>query len=405
MSCCFERFLVVKQKIFNKFSKYYTLFLFEHKYVFIFCYLLMLIAASFGLLQLRADESNQHLVYVTNSRALANRRHLEQLFVKRDYYFQHQLFDTGYYVEFMAMANERRPGHLSSHANLMSDEFNLINASYLSEFNLVYDQVVNLSVEDSKTNETFTYLNDLCPWRNQICAIEGSVLRTPSFQRKLLAHRVDYERDDPKEVHMDTESNDGSSLMFLFGNKYRKEKCEPQEPNQGQDDNDNDNDNNGGDEEEAKEAEKEVKDEEVKEEEAKEEEVKEEEAKSRRRRRDAAQQHLNCTKKNLIVHTAVFRVRFDLNVTGEASKKRALKFMDNFVQLMQNLTVDNKLTNLNVSFYASHTLEKEIAKYSGFEFHFVLYFWFAFLIMFTTFISLNLQLTHILNAFGSIVCC
>lgn len=418
MSCClYDRFQIVKQKIFNKFSKYYTLFLFEHKYVFIFCYLLMLIAASFGLLQLKADESNQHLVYVTNSQALANRHHLERLFDKRDYYFQHQLFDTGYYVEFIVTLNERNGRRrMLSYDDLMLDEFNLINETYLSEFNYLYDQIVNLSIDEAPNKSSnqstppriFTYLNDLCPRRNQICAIEGSVLRTASFQSKLLAHQVDYERDDPKEVHMDTDSNDGSSLMFLFGNKYRKEKCESNI----QEEENAESETKEGEEGAVNEAKEGEENNDVNEDEKDEDEA---DVKSRKKRGAFLQTTMsdaNCTKKNFIVHTAVFRVRFDLNVTNDTSKRRALKFMDTFVSLMQNLTgqIDREspsipVNNLNVSFYASHTLEKEIAKYSGFEVHFVLYFWFAYLIMFTTFISLNLKLTHLLNAIGAVVCC
>lgn len=86
------------------------------------------------------------------------------------------------------------------------------------------------------TNETVTRnqaavmrnytLLDVCARRISKCAIEGGgLLRAASFQEKMLAGEVCYERNDPKLMYLDYAIMDGASMKYLFSEE-RNETCD-----------------------------------------------------------------------------------------------------------------------------------------------------------------------------------
>jgi hypothetical protein len=143
----------------------------------------------------------------------------------------------------------------------------------------------------------------LCAKRLEKCSIEGGLVRSPSFQRKLLAHEVDYQRKDPKASFGDTDTMDGFSFNVLFG-KYRHDLQV-----------DNDTDAYYGE-------------------------------------------------RYVVTHTGTFRVRFDLLYSDEHERHLSHKWMLRFADELGRLQCSNLTSHLNFSYHTSLTLKYEIEKYS-----------------------------------------
>ena len=114
---------------------------------------------------------------------------------------------------------------------IITNECNFLNRTLLNEYNRLYDSIQSLTIDEVNAFNTTTnsprsnYTNkDLCPKRVGKCALEGGIMRSDLFQKKLLAEKVSYSLDDPKHFFLDPEIVDGTSLDFLFGN-VRSVKC------------------------------------------------------------------------------------------------------------------------------------------------------------------------------------
>jgi hypothetical protein len=160
-------------------------------------------------------------------------------------------------------------------------------------------------------------MRDLCAIRLEKCSIEGGLVRSVSFQRKLMSHVVDYQRKDPKASFGDTDTVDGFSFNVLFG-KYRLETQA---------------DNN-------------------------------------------TQSYYG--ERYELVHTGTFRVRFDLLSTTSREKHLSLKWMHKFAEEIGRLQDSGNVSHLNFSYHTSMTITAEIEKYSRFDVPFIIWFFVIF---------------------------
>lgn len=160
--------------------------------------------------------------------------------------------------------------------------------------------LTNKSNEESssnvtKTNEStpkrrrvYKYDPDLCARRMSKCGTEGGLIREPLFQTKLINHVVYYTDSDPIMSYADTDLMDGVGFTVLFG-KYRKD----------------------------------VKNAII--------------SKNSSISRVVLPNDANC-----ITHAGVLRIRFDLLSTTEKEKRLAIKFMKNFVDVMNRNEQENR---------------------------------------------------------------
>lgn len=189
-----------------------------------------------------------------------------------------------------------------------------MNQIALDKFNQIYDNitqslVVQVYNSDSNSTNNLTYLHNLCPKRLKICTIEGSVLRMKEFQEKLLQNKINYNKNDPTQLY--TESNDqvtDGTSMNFVFGKNRKEEC---------------------------------------------------------------QQEFGQTKCK-ILSVNLFRARFELLSETDEDKTNAIEFMQVFVDYMDQTTKSDEYKLFDLAYHASHTVEKEIVKYSMFDFKYVL---------------------------------
>jgi hypothetical protein len=168
-------------------------------------------------------ESNEELTSIKQSEYETNAQLIRKTFKHEPYtrYFQHQLADLGYYVEFIVRLKH------TSHGHLYNETYNFLNESILDEYNQLYDKVLRLKIENEPGNKSF-YYTDLCPKRLHKCAIEGSIIRNEVFQEKFLKKEIKYDRNDVGCVYVDPMLLDGTSFNFAFG-KNRKQKCKKNE--------------------------------------------------------------------------------------------------------------------------------------------------------------------------------
>ena len=314
------------RSFYNWVVKYYVSFILKHPFLTIIVYLLVIVSFSTGLYQLKFITDNERLMSVKNSQIDLDIQKIQSHFREDPYekYFQHHLLDIGYYVEVIIFlkCSEKQENDLQS---INFDECNILNNTYLKDYNQFFDSIISLKILSSDLNnqsKNFTY-HDICPKRTNRCAIEGGILRSELFQKKLLNNQIGYSKNDPTHIFIDSDLVDGTSIDFLFG-KYRREKCEK-----------NDCFVNG---------------------------------------------------------SIVIRNRFDLKSNSLLEKTLALKYMDTFVEHMNELKKNNYFKNFNFSFYTTHTLGQEIEHYSKFDLKYV----FVSLVIFT-FIYFLLMLSPISN--------
>lgn len=68
----------------------------------------------------------------------------------------------------------------------------------------------------------------------------------------------------------------------------------------------------------------------------------------------------------------LIRNRFDLLSNTDREKRLSLKYMHEFVNQLDTITKTDKYPLFDISYHTTHTLQEEIVKYSGFDFHYVL---------------------------------
>lgn len=190
---------------YNFMGKMYTRFVMKYPFSMIALYVLVSISLSMGLFQANVIKDNESLFAVRNGQANKDEKKLRAKFDEdpHEHFFAHKLLNFGYYFEVIF--------------KLRSQNDTLMNEMVLEEFNRFYDDIITTSIGPG-----LQYNESLCPKRLSKCSIEGSVARAPSFQRDLLAHKIDYDENDAKYLYMDGEAMDGSSLLFLLGTNFNK---------------------------------------------------------------------------------------------------------------------------------------------------------------------------------------
>ncbi|RMZ98319.1 hypothetical protein BpHYR1_047631 [Brachionus plicatilis] len=297
----FRAIFIKLRNIYNSLSKQYASLIVEHTLAIVSCYLLLMTCLSFGLFQARLEADSQKLTHVKNSEVVENAHTISKLFpYQKNNYFTHKSIDLGHYVEIIVKVRDRNGSFMSQHA--------------LDKFNQIYDNITRALVipaHDPESNSTanLTYMDNLCPRRLKICAIEGSILRMKQFQDNLLNKKVNYDRNDPTQLYTEItlDAFDGTSLNFVFGKK-REEEC-----------------------------------------------------------------HNRFGKEKCYIHSVnIFRTRFELlSETGD-DQKNAIKFMNTFEDYMDQVSQASEYHLFDISYHTSHTLEKEIVKYSVFDFKYIL---------------------------------
>jgi hypothetical protein len=330
--------------VYNQISHFYSQLICQHPYAIVLFYVLLSTGLGVGLVRVRFVKDAEPTTYNKYGDSLRDAKLLQSLFKEEQHgrFFAHQIADIGYYVEIIITLKRPR----NSNTELLKPEFNLLNKTILSEYDDLFDRIINLQieynassaqlehefiitknqsqVEDSirkgatttsendkdkyksqksqtetitnTTSTTYIYIRDLCARRLHKCSIEGGILRAELFKRKLLAHEIFFDRHDPKTLYQDTTLMDGASMSYMFG------------------------------------------------------EVKK----------------FNCTKSKrcFVYHAGAIRNRFDLLYQTRAERLLALNFMQSFAQMMQQIELNNTYEHLNISYHASQTLQTEIEKYS-----------------------------------------
>jgi hypothetical protein len=323
------------RNFYNKITKSYIICVVRHPFHFIFIYLLVTLILSCGLFQLSFNLDTESLTYVRNSKAIENAHlinktyHLDQH--KR--FFINKILDLGHYVEIIVCKKVSDAIKRESNEDLLKPEYNLINQTVLNDFNRLYDTIINIEIDDGdlqsgSRNKTLYKYTDLCGIRLGKCAIEGSLARNPSFQKKLLQYKVDYQPKDPKTSFGDTDSVDGFSIKVLFG-KYKKEL------------------------------------------------LIDEELGSYYGARYA------------IIHAGTFRIRFELLSSNEKETQLSRKFMLKFAQIMHTLDANNTFKHLNFSYYTSQLMSHEIQIYSKPDVKYLIWFIGLFFVCFSVAMWLN----------------
>jgi hypothetical protein len=211
-------YLKLRKNLHHKISDFYSSWIVEHPVITIFSYLGLFICFSFGLFHIQpVTDSNEALTAVKNSEYIRNSELIKKTFNHvPDRYFQHQLTDLGYYIEFIVLLKNTHNGQF------YNSSYNFLNETILNEYNELFDQVLSLKIHDSLA------YSDLCARRLNKCAIEGGIVRVEQFQKKLINKEIKYDKNDPGSVYIDPELLDGTSFDFTFG-MLRKEKCNKKE--------------------------------------------------------------------------------------------------------------------------------------------------------------------------------
>lgn len=195
----------------DKLSNKYAYLISKHWFLFLVGYVsinIVLLTLLF-VLKFNFILDTQSLLFTRNSQYDSDcnimKKFFEQDQNKRHYL--HQLLDTGYYVDIIIESKEK-------------PKDNLINETYLNDYNRLFDDIVNLSI--AYDNKIYKYNSDLCAKRLDKCSIEGGLMRDLQFQSNLLKKEINYNIDDPRSVYMDQGAKDGASMEFLFGKRSER---------------------------------------------------------------------------------------------------------------------------------------------------------------------------------------
>lgn len=186
----FDLFYLKLKRVYNSIWKSYAVIILDKPHWFILFYIIISTLLSFGLLNLKFNLDTDSLSYVRDSETLRDAKILNKTFTydatKR--HFLNKLLDLGNYVEIIATVRDPNGKQRKSNMDLLEPEFNMINRTVLDEFNQLYDEVINIEIEDleevlefnstlnkeTKTvqKKTYKYVDDLCAKRLMKCSIE-----------------------------------------------------------------------------------------------------------------------------------------------------------------------------------------------------------------------------------------
>jgi hypothetical protein len=131
------------------------MFLIERPYHFIAAFMIITLMLSFGLFQIRMNMNPESLTLVRDRESL---KHVD--IINRTYPFdQHKrafinkLLDFGYYVEIIVSVRSPDGRPRPTNEDLLKPEYNLVNRTMLDEFNVLYDRIVQLEIEDHDHEE------------------------------------------------------------------------------------------------------------------------------------------------------------------------------------------------------------------------------------------------------------
>ena len=331
----FLKVFAMLKNVYCKVSDKYARLAIDYSMRLIVGYFMLIVICSLGIVHFKLDEDNERLTIVRHSRVEADEAKLNSLFAfdQNHRYFQHQMTNIGYYFEVIiilklananstTLSNSERCQLVTTNNNSsgsgssskLDDNYNIINKTFIDEYNMFYDELVSLEIsatdDDNDHNNNhhnkttkYSYKHGLCARRLNKCAVEGGLMRHKSFQDQLLAKEVFYDVGDPMTVYLDTTATDGSSLDFVFG-KCRHDECNK----------------------------------------------------------------LTCK----MTRGMAIRNRFDLLAQTSSEKRRAVRFMHAFVEHMDALAANGKYPHFEFSYHTSHTLESEIRKYSVFDFYVII---------------------------------
>ena len=212
-----------------------------------------------------------------------------------------------------------------------------MNQHALDKFNQIYDNITQslvIQVYNSESNSTknLTYTQNLCPKRLKICTIEGSVLRMKQFQENFLQNKIYYKKNDPTQLYTEiTQEITDGTSMNFVFGKNRKEECKKDFDN------------------------------------------------------------IKCN----ILSVNLFRARFELLSETDAEKANSIEFMKVFEDYMDQTTKSNEYKLFDISYHASHTLEKEIIRYSVFDFKYVLASFISIWIIYFLFMWFDLKMVEV----------
>jgi hypothetical protein len=135
---------------YNLCGRSYMLFLIERPFHFITAFLIITLMLSFGLFQIRMNMDPESLTLVRGRESL---RHVEIInrtfpFDQHKRHFINKLLDFGYYVEIIVSARSPDGKPRPTNEHLLLPEYNLLNQTLLDEFNLLYDTIVKLEIEE-----------------------------------------------------------------------------------------------------------------------------------------------------------------------------------------------------------------------------------------------------------------
>ncbi len=155
-----------------------------------------------SLFKINVNLNTQEFTFTKNSEYSVLKREINDLFEhdQRERHYIQQLTDSGYYIDIIVSSKSKE---------------NFINKTILDDFNKLFFEINNLSIEYN--NRSFSYKDDLCARRLNKCSIEGGIFNAKQFQTKLLNKQIGYDEFDGRELYMDADVNDGTSLNFLFG--------------------------------------------------------------------------------------------------------------------------------------------------------------------------------------------
>ena len=171
------------RSIYKQLSELYASLAVAKPFNLIVLYLILTSFLSVWIIQIKFTSDNESLTIIKNSEVLHNQKLIDAQFPQNQThrYFQHQLTTLGFYAEVIIRLKQFANDH--NYSNYKQN--NLLNQTYLNEYNKFYDNLLNLTIEGDD-GATLKY-TDLCPKRLNKPAVEGSILRHKTFQQKWLS--------------------------------------------------------------------------------------------------------------------------------------------------------------------------------------------------------------------------
>ena len=208
------------RSIYKQLSELYASVAVAKPFNLIVLYLILTSFLGVWIIQIKFTSDNESLTIIKNSEVLQNQKRVDAQFPQNQThrYFQHHLTTLGFYAEVIIRLKQFASDQ--NYSNYIQN--NLLNQTYLNEYNKFYDSLLNLTIE-GKDGAPLKY-TDLCPMRVNKPAVEGSILRHKIFQQKLLKQEIGFAKGDLGAIIIDGDLKDGTSVNFVFG-KLRKYKC------------------------------------------------------------------------------------------------------------------------------------------------------------------------------------